>query len=63
MAFNGSGLFERLYNWVTDRDSGIKIRADRMDAELDGIAAGLSTALLKDGTQTVTANIPFATYR
>ena len=41
------------------RDSGIKIRADRMDAELDGMATGLSNCLLKDGTQTVTANIPF----
>jgi hypothetical protein len=31
-----------------------------MDAEFDGIATGLTTALLKDGTQTATAKIPFA---
>ena len=62
MAFS-SGIFSRLYNWVADRDAGVKITAARMDAEQDGIATGLSTALLKDGTQIVTANIPFATYR
>ncbi len=62
MAFS-SGVFSRLYNWVTDRDSGIKIRADRMDAELDGIATGLSTCILKDGTQIVTGNIPFAGFK
>lgn len=62
MAFSG-GIFSRLYNFVSDRDNGIKIRADRMDSELDGIASGLSAAILKDGSQTITANIPFATYR
>lgn len=59
MAYNGSGVFQRLYNFVTDRNNGIKIRADRMDAELDGIATGLSNAIAKDGQTTVTANIPF----
>lgn len=63
MAFNGSGTFARLYNWVNDRDSAIKILASRMDAEMDGFATGLSTCILKDGTQTVTANIPMATYK
>lgn len=57
MAFS-LGVFTRLYSWVTDRDNAVKIRADRMDAEMDGMATGLSTALLKDGTQTPTANIP-----
>ena len=59
MAYNGSGVFTRLYSWVDDRDNGVKIRADRFDAELDGIATGLSTAILKDGTQTITADIPW----
>jgi hypothetical protein len=54
-----SGTFSRLYTWVTDAANSIKIRADRMDAEFDGIATGLSSAVLKDGTQTLTANIPF----
>ena len=59
MAFNGSGLFSRIYNFETDRDGDIKIRADRVDGEFDGMATGLSKAILKDGQQTITANIPF----
>ena len=59
MAFSG-GTFSRLYSWASDQSNGIKIRADRMDAEMDGMATGLSTCLLKDGTQTATARIPFA---
>ena len=37
MPFNGGGISSRLYNWITDRNNGVKIRADRMDAEFDGI--------------------------
>jgi hypothetical protein len=59
MAYNGSGVFARLYSWVTDRNNNIKIRADRMDAELDGFATGLSNCITKDGQTTVSANIPF----
>ena len=59
MAYS-SGTFSRLYDWTTDRDAGVKIRADRMDEEFDGIATGLTTAILKDGTQTTTAVVPFA---
>jgi len=63
MPFNGSGTFTRIYNWVSDAANGIKIRADRMDAEFDGIATGLSTALTKDGQTTPTANIPMGTFK
>ena len=59
MAFSG-GTFSRLYDWTTDRDNGVKILASRMDEEFDGMATGLSTCILKDGTQTCTAAIPFA---
>lgn len=62
MAFVG-GVFTRLYNWVTDRNAGTKILATRMDAEFDGIATGLSQCVLKDGTQTVTANIPMSGFK
>ena len=55
-----SGTFSRVHDFTTDRDAGIKIQASRMDAEMDGIATGLSTAILKDGTQTTTAEVPFA---
>lgn len=63
MAFNGSGTFQRLYNWVNDAAANIKIRADRMDNEMDGIATGLSTCITKNGQTTITANLPMATYR
>ncbi len=63
MAYNGSGLFVRLYNWVNDRNAAIKIRADRMDAEMDGFATGLSSCITKDGQTTVTAPIPFNAQR
>lgn len=44
---------------MTDRSNSIKIRADRMDEEMDGIATGLSNVICKDGQTTITANIPF----
>src|SRR5574341_1913677 len=59
MAFNGSGTFNRLYNWVVDRDAGTKILASKMDDEMDGMATGLSTAICRDGQSTITGNIPF----
>jgi hypothetical protein len=62
LAFNGSGVFQRLYSWVNDAAANIKIRADRMDAEMDGFATGLSTCITKDGQTTVTANLPMATF-
>lgn len=57
MAFNGNGVFNRLYNWVQDAASGINIRADRMDQEMDGFATGLSTCLTKDGQSSMEANL------
>lgn len=58
MAFNGTGTFTRLYDFVTDRNNGIKVRADRMDDEFDGVAAGLSTCMTRDGQSPPTADIP-----
>lgn len=58
MSFN-NGVFERGYNWQDDDANGIGIEADRMDGEFDNYAGGLSTCILKDGTQTITADIPF----
>ena len=55
-----SGTFSRVHDFTSDRDAGIKIQASRTDAEFDGIATALSTAILKDGTQTTTAVVPFA---
>lgn len=48
-AFNGSGLFVRSYNWVTDKINGVNITASRVDTEDDGFAAGLSNCVTRDG--------------
>ncbi len=58
MAFNGTGTFLRIYNWVTDKVNGVPITASRFDAELDGMATGLSNCITKDGQTIITANIP-----
>jgi len=63
MAFDGNGVFVRLYNWVNDASANIKIRADRMDNEMNGFATGLSTCITKDGQTTITADLPMAGYR
>lgn len=59
MPFNGSGVYQRVFNWVTDKNNSVNITASRMDIEDTGFATGLSTCILKDGTQIVTADIPF----
>lgn len=43
--------------------TGTVISAPVFNAFTGDIATGLSTCLLKDGTQTVTANIPMSTYK
>lgn len=63
MAFNGTGTFNRLYTWVTDKINSIPITASRMDAEMDGMATGLSSCITKDGQTTITANIPMASHK
>lgn len=63
MAFDGNGVFVRLYNWANDAAANIKIRADRMDNEMNGFATGLSTCITKDGQTTITADLPMAGYR
>lgn len=63
MAFNGSGVFNRIYSWVSDAANNIPITASRMDTEDSGFAAGLSNCITKDGQQVITAHIPFNGFR
>ena len=63
MAFNGTGTFLRIYNWVTDKVNAIPITASRVDAELDGMATGLSNCVTKDGQTTISANIPLNSFK
>lgn len=63
MAFDGAGTFLRIYSWVVDATSGIKIRADRHDEEDNNFAAGLSNCITKDGQTSITQNIPWNSRR
>lgn len=58
--FDGTGNFNRIYNWEVDKANNVKVRADRMDTEMDGFATGLSTCVTKDGQTTVTADLPMS---
>jgi microcystin-dependent protein len=60
LAFNGSGVFNRIHNWVQDLANSIPVTASRMDAEMDGMATGLSSTITRDGQSVTTARIPFA---
>lgn len=62
MPFSG-GVFSRVYSWATDAAAGIKIRADRMDEEMNGFATGLSTCVTKDGQTTITNDLPMAGFK
>lgn len=61
--FNGSGLYNRYYNWTNDANAGIDITATRFDTEDNGFASGLSQCITKDGQQVVTGNIPFSGFK
>lgn len=63
MAWNGAGVFSRIYNWVNDANAAIAITASRMDGEDDGFATGLNNCLTKNGENSPTANLPMATYK
>jgi hypothetical protein len=63
MAFNGSGTFNRLYNWVNDRDNNIKILASKMDQEMDGFATGLSNCITRNGESAIISNISLNNYK
>lgn len=63
MPLNGAGVFARLYNWVADAANNIKISSTRMDAEFDGIATALSSAIYKDGQQAFAANQPMGGFK
>lgn len=60
MAFNGSGVHNRVHDWTQDLASSIPVTASRMDAEHDDMSASLSALICRDGQSTTTARIPFA---
>ena len=55
MAFNGSGVHNRVHDWTQDLAITIPVTASRMDAEHDDISAALSNTICRDGQSTTTA--------
>jgi len=62
MSFAG-GVFTRLYSYVADAAAGITAQPARFDADLNDMATGLTSCLLRDGTGTPTTNIGWGGYR
>lgn len=63
MPFNGAGVFQRVYSWVTDAAVGIFVRADRLDTDSDDIATGLSNCITRDGQSPATNDIPMGSHK
>lgn len=59
MPYNGSGTFTNPYDWVNEANNGELIDATKFKTQDDGVAAGLTNAITRDGQSTITANIPF----
>lgn len=56
MAFNGSGVFNRIYSWAQDAANSIDITASRVDTEDSGFATGLSLCVTRDGQGKMTSD-------
>lgn len=50
MPWNGSGVFNRIYSWVADKNGGLDIIASRMDTDTDDITSnGFGNCVTRDG--------------
>lgn len=63
MPFDGMGVFTRIYSWVNDAATGVKINATRTDTDSNDIATGLSNCVTRDGQSPATANTPMGGFR
>jgi len=57
MPFNGSGVFARIYNWVTDAGNGVPITASRVDADMADVVGALNNCVTRDGQGYFSADI------
>lgn len=60
MGYDVSGVFTRSYNWVNDKNSGIRITATRMDSEFDNFATGMNQVFLRNGVVPMTGTFKAA---
>lgn len=56
MAFNGSGVFSRLYNWVTEQASS-PIEIAKLDTQEEDFVTAFNNCLTRDGQGKPTADI------
>jgi len=59
MAYNGSGVYNLVMDWVADAAAGIKIRADRHMTQDTDFKNALSNVVCRDGQSTITADMPW----
>ena len=63
MPWNGSGIFNLVFNWPTDAANSIPISSTRMQAQEQDIATGLQNCLTLDGQTTPIADISWGTHK
>lgn len=63
MPFNGSGVFNRIMNWVNDAANSIPITASRTDTDTNDIAQGLTNCVTRDGQSPALANLPMGGFK
>src|SRR5258708_1672736 len=63
LAWNGSGVFTRVRNWVADKAANINITASRMDTDSNDFTSGINNCVAKDGQNSPTANLPMANFK
>lgn len=61
MPFGTDGIFNRLFNWKTDRDDGQLIQAQRMDQEMDNITAAINDIVQGNAPFKGPVRTPFGT--
>lgn len=63
MPYNGSGVFSRVYAWVTDASNSIPMTPSRFDQDANDMAAGLSNCVTRNGQSPATANLPMGNFK
>lgn len=58
MPFDGTGIFKRIYSWVSDAANDILVDAQRTDLDTDDIADGLTNCITRDGQSVPYTNLP-----
>jgi hypothetical protein len=58
MPYNGTGVFQRVYQWEQDAANGIFVDATRTDTDSNDIAAGLTNCVTRDGQSPWLDNLP-----